>query len=168
LAFTTALAQQSPGYVQKEHVLNGGGRPLGGSTASSASFRITLDALGEAVTGSVPSSASFRVQSGFVEGYRPPTEVLGLFFSGKTTLKWQAEASAGEYELYRGPVASLPGTFGACIQSGVSGVSVSEPSVPSGGSSYFYLVTVRNRLREEGTKGHRSSGAERPNPAPCP
>ncbi len=30
------------------------------------------------------------------------------------------------------------------------------------------LVTARNRLGEEGTRGFRSSGAERPGLSPCP
>ena len=30
------------------------------------------------------------------------------------------------------------------------------------------LVTARNRLTEEGTKGFTSAGAQRSNPAPCP
>ena len=39
--------------------------------------------------------------------------------------------------------------------------------VPAG-NGYFYLVTARNRLWEEGTKGSSSAGAQRANPAPCP
>ncbi|RMF71809.1 MAG: hypothetical protein D6738_13060, partial [Acidobacteria bacterium] len=44
-----ATAQQSASYRMDEHVLNQGGRPAGGVTASSASYRVSLDSLGEAL-----------------------------------------------------------------------------------------------------------------------
>ncbi|PYT33187.1 MAG: hypothetical protein DMF52_16120 [Acidobacteria bacterium] len=42
----------------------------------------------------------------------------------------------------------------------------SDPTIPPQG--FFYLITSRNRLDEEGIKGHASSGVERANPLPCP
>ena len=168
LACTGAFSQQSPSYTLRESQLNAGGNPAGGVHASSSSYRITIDALGEGLLGPAPGSASFRVDGGFARTYRPPSEVMGLSFAGKTTLTWAADPSAGAYELYRGLVSTLPGAYGSCLHNAIAGLSASDPASPPGGASYFYLVTARNRLREEGTKGHRSSGAERPNPAPCP
>ena len=49
----------------------------------------------------------------------------------------------------------------------VLGISVVDDPVVAG-ACLFYLVTARNRLGEEGTKGYRSPGIERPNDAPCP
>jgi hypothetical protein len=46
--------------------------------------------------------------------------------------------------------------------------TTTDPDVPSVTTGYFYLVTADNRLDEEGTKGFRSNGTERGNPAPCP
>jgi hypothetical protein len=168
LAGTGVRAQQSPSYTLGESRLNSGGDPAGGGVASSSSYRITLDALGGGLLGPTPASASFRVDGGFARTYRPPSEVKGLSFASKTTLTWTADLSAGAYEIYRNLVSTLPGSYGSCIQAGIAGLSASDPAPPPGGAAYFYLVTARNRLSEEGTKGYRSSGAERPNPAPCP
>jgi hypothetical protein len=168
LASAGAQAQQSSSYTLRESLFNAGGNPTGGVHASSASYHLTIDALGEGLLGPAPGSASFRVDGGFARTYRPPSEVMGLSFAGKTTLTWTADPAAGAYELYRGLVSTLPGPYGSCIHNAIAGLSASDLASPPGGASYFYLVTVRNRLREEGTKGHRSSGAERPNPAPCP
>src|SRR5262249_8415509 len=98
--------------------------------------------------------------------YAPPREVGGLRFTGATTLQWNADPSADRYEVYR--ATSLPGTFGTCFASDLAAPTATEASTPSSGSTYFYMVTERNRLREEGTKGLTSSGAERSNSSPCP
>jgi hypothetical protein len=167
---TLALGQQSPNYKLGESTLNNGGNPQAGSFASSASYRITLDALGDGVAGSNQSSVSFRLDSGFVAAYPPPREVLGFRFTppGRSSLAWDPERSAGTYNVYRALVSTLPGTFGACFQSAIGGVSTTDSASPSSGAAYFYLVTAKNRLAEEGTKGYRSSGVERSNAAPCP
>jgi hypothetical protein len=165
-----ALAQQSPSYKLQESTFNNGGDPAGGAFASSAGYRIKLDALGGGVLGTGLSSGSFRMDGGFVAAYPPPTEVLALRFDppGKSSLSWNPERSAGSYNLYRAGVSTLPGTFGACFQSGIAGASATDAAVPAAGAGTFYLVTVRNRLAEEGTKGYRSNGVERTNAAPCP
>ena len=165
-----AWAQQSPSYKLQESVLNNGGNPSAGGFASSSSYRITLDALGEGVLGTGLSSGSFRMDGGFVGAYPPPTEVLGFRFDppGKSTLAWNPERSAGTYNVYRAAVSTLPGTFGNCFQSGVGGTAATDAAAPGAGAGTFYLVTARNRLSEEGTKGHRSNGVERSNGAPCP
>ena len=170
LLATLALGQQSPSYKLSESTLNNGGDPRAGSFASSASYRIKLDALGQGIVGANLSGLSFRLDSGFVAAYPPPGEVLGLRFTppGHSTLAWDPERSAGSFNVYRALVSTLPGTFGACLQSGIGGASTTDSGNPSSGAAYFYLVTAKNRLAEEGTKGYRSSGIERSNAAPCP
>lgn len=168
LPASLALAQQSASYRLQESVLNNGGDPAGGLFASSSSYRIKLDALGEGVVGQALASGSYRMDSGFPGAYPPPAEVLGLGFVSKTSLSWYPEKSVGAYSLYRSLLSALPGSFGTCLQTNLTNPSTTDPATPPTGAGYFYLVTARNRLREEGTKGYRSSGSERPNVAPCP
>lgn len=167
-----AFAQQSPSYKLEEYVFNSGGDPTGGAFASSASYRIKLDAVGEGVIGPGLGSASFRMDGGFAGAYPPPGEVLSLFFPNKSSLAWSPERSVGTYDLYRDLVSTLPGSFGSCSQSAIGGTSATDASNPATHASYFYLVTAKNRLAEEGTKGYSrfpvSGAVERPNPAPCP
>jgi hypothetical protein len=163
-----AIAQTSASYKLTEFALNGGGRPVGGSSASSASYRIKLDAIGDAVAATGLSSASHHVDDGLVSAYRPPGEVRNSRWTGKTILSWDPEASVGTYEVYRDVLSSLPGGVGACFQSPLLAETATDAASPAAGASWFYLVTARNRLGEEGTKGPRSSGVERPNTSPCP
>jgi len=164
-----AMAQQSANYDLREHVLNTGGNPAGGTSLSSASYRISVDAIGDGLAGTSLTSSSFRADSGFVTAYPPPAEVADLRFVGRTLIQWRAEKSAGVYGLYRGSVSTLPVlAYGSCLQSGIVGESATDLTSPPAANAYFYLVTVRNRLHEEGTKGRDSSGSPRPNPAPCP
>ena len=74
----------------------------------------------------------------------------------------------GTYNLYRQTLVSLPGTFGSCYQAALVGPQFGETEVSAQGSGWLYLVTAENRLREEGTKGRTSSGAERSNLSACP
>ena len=164
-----ALAQTSASYKLQESVLNAGGVPTNGSVLSSAGFRIRLDSIGEGLVRVGMLSTSFRMDGGFVDVYRPPGEVLSLrCLSDKQTLQWSPEVSAGTYAVYRSTLGSLPGTFGDCLPPTVSGASASDTGIPSVDTGYFYLVTARNRLGEEGTKGSQSNGTPRPNPASCP
>lgn len=170
-AATAALAQQSSGYVQDEHVLNSGGDPAGGAGLSSPSYRIGLDAIGDAVGLTPMQSPGFQLGGGFVPAYLPPGEVLGLRVQRPgTTLTWLPEPSTGTYSVYRGLVSELPLLeYGSCLAHGMTlpGGADATPDPPPG-QAYFYLVTAENRIAEEGTKGSASSGAPRPNPAPCP
>lgn len=168
LAGSLAHAQTSASYQLTESVVNSGGDPRDGSRASSASFHLTLDAIGEAVSGGAPSSASFRVGAGFVGDYPPPGEVGSVVFSDKATLSWSPEPSVGTYAVYRDGLASLPGGFGSCFASGSSSEEAVDPGMPASGQGWYYVVTARNRLGEEGTKGFETTGAERGNAAPCP
>ena len=165
---SVALAQESASYRLKEHVLNAGGNPSGGAVLVSASFHVKLDAIGEGVSGSSLSSAFYLMDGGFVPAYPPPGEVTNLRFSNRTTLLWNPEKSVGDYDLYRALLSTLPGSFGGCLQHDIPTETVADAGTHAAGTGYFYLVTAENRLDEEGTKGFRSTGTERGNPAPCP
>jgi hypothetical protein len=165
---TIVLAQTSASYKLTESTLNDGGRPANGSIASSASYRIRLDAVGSAVGMTGLSSASQHMDGGFVADYPPPGEVSNERWTSKTALSWDPEKSVGAYEVYRDLLSALPGSFGTCFQSALSSEAATDAANPAVGTAWFYLVTARNRLGEEGTLGFRSSGAERSNTSPCP
>ena len=161
-------AQTSPSHRLVEHSFNAGGDPMNGAFASSASFRIKLDALGDPLAARTSGSPSHHLDSGFVAAYPPPGEVRNGRFTSKTTLVWDADRAVGSYNVYRDTLSSLPGSFGACFQPGVSTEAAIVAASPALGTGWFYLVTAANLLGEEGTKGSRSNGTERPNAAPCP
>jgi hypothetical protein len=169
VAGAPALAQQSASYRLSESAVNAGGRPQNGTIASSAGYRVTLDAIGDPVASGTPASASYRLGSGFVAWFPPPGEANGLRFVDRTTLRWDPDSSTGVYNLYRDFVSALAGGgTGTCFVNGLAAEQASDVGSPGTGRGFFYLVTAKNRLAEEGTKGNRSSGTERPNPAPCP
>ena len=161
------LAQQSASYRMDEHVLNLAGRPDDGVTASSGSYRITLDSFGEATVRTGLTSPSFRMDASFAGAYPPPGEVTGLRLVDHVTLTWNAERSVGTYAVYRDALGTLPGGYGVCWQEGLTDETTTDSSTPAAGTGWFYLVTADNRLREEGTKGRDSAGAERGGQA-CP
>jgi hypothetical protein len=164
-----ALAQTSASYKLKEYTFNNGGDPANGSFASSVSYRIKLDAIGDAIVTTGLSSASQHMDGGFVGDYPPPGEVKGDVFTNKTTLAWSPEKSVGTYDVYRAAISSLPGlAYGTCFQNGITTETATDTATPSAGQGYFYLITARNRLGEIGTKGYSTSGMERANAAPCP
>jgi len=51
--------------------------------------------------------------------------------------------------------------YGTCEQQDLKTTTATDSSIPTAGNTLFYLVTVKNRLQEEGTKGSRSDGTER-------
>jgi hypothetical protein len=164
-----ALAQTSASYHLNEHIFNAGGQPANGTVSTSASFHLKLDAIGDAAVVSAMTSASFHSSGGFVGDYPPPGEVSGLTFTSLSSMVWNPEKSVGYYELYRDSLTSLSsGGTGTCFLSALTTESASDETVPWLGDGRVYLVTARNLLTEEGTKGYRSSGAQRPNPLPCP
>lgn len=150
-----AAAQSSASFKLDEHTFNAGGDPAAGVVPASASFRITLDSVGDAVSAAGLGSPSFNMDGGPVPAYPPPGEVTGLRFPvGKQGLWWDAEKSAGTYNLYRALLTNLAGGgFGKCEQQDITGETTLVAEVPPVNDGYFYLVTVRNRLAEEGTKG---------------
>ena len=165
---TIATAQTSASYKLVESTFNNGGDPANGAFAASASYRIKLDAIGDAITMTGLSSASHGMDGGFVSAYPPPGEVRADRWTSKTTQSWDPEKSVGAYQVYRDLLSALPGSFGACLQSSLPAETATDAAIPAAGTAWFYLVTARNRLGEEGSKGFRSSGVERPNPSPCP
>ena len=163
------FAQTSASYKLREYTFNNGGDPANGSFASSASYRIKLDAVGDAiVTGVTMASASQHLEAGFVGDYPPPGEVRNDRFTNRTTFVWDPEKSIGTYGVYRNALSTLPGNFGTCFQSPIASETITDATNPAAGTGWFYLVTARNRLGEEGTKGFSSSGVERANSVPCP
>jgi hypothetical protein len=162
LATSAAAAQESAGFDFEEHALNGGGSPIGGKNLTSTRYRITLSALGDAVRTGELRSDRYQMSGGHVSAYGPPGEVADLEFIDRDTLAWSAERSAASYHLYRAGFDTLAcSTYGACLDSGISGSSTDDGALPPPTTGYFYLVTAENRLGEEGTKGYRSDGAER-------
>ncbi len=161
LVASPALAQTSAGFDVSEHAFNAGGHPSAGVTLSSASYRITLDAIGDTVAGRQPASDSYRVETGFIAAYPPPGEVQGLDWIDPSTLVWNPERSVGNYNLYRDSVGNLPGAgYGICAQQQIPGETTQDTAPVAANSGRFYLVTAENRLAEEGTKG-ASGGVER-------
>ena len=160
--FFPVPAQQSASYAVESAATNSGGHPTQGVEMTSGSFRVSLDAIGDAVLVSDIASASLLSGSGFVGRYPPPGQVGGLFFTDNQTLNWSAERSAGTYNVYRETISQLTGLqFGTCRQQGLAGVSATDTDAVPAGDGYVYLVTVRNRLNEDGTKGFQSNGSER-------
>ena len=137
--------------------------------SGSASYRLSLDSIGEALARQGLSGASIHLDGGFVGAYPPAGEVQGLeFLADQQTLIWSREPASTAYNLYAGPLPGLPGTYGVCAVSRVAANSWADPSVPPPGAGRFYLVTGENRLWEEGTKGYTSAGQPRGNTAACP
>ena len=166
---TPAAAQESASFRLKEHTLNAGGHPAGGKVMASTSFRVSYDAIGAPIVGWGLAGPSFHMDASFGAAYPPPGEVADVRFADGDTLRWDPERSAGRYGVYRDLVSGLPGlAYGQCLQGGLADATVDDPSLPPARNAYFYLVTARNRLGEEGTKGQDSSGGERANDAPCP
>lgn len=164
-----AIAQTSASFILQEHALNAGGRPVGGAVASSSSFRVTLDAIGDAALGTGLASTSFRLSGGFAGPRRPPGEVRGLLaLADKQTFQWSYEPGSAAYNVYRNGLTALPGSFGTCAASRISLNAWTNADVPAAGAGLFYLVTGENLLWEEGTLGEKSDGGARPNTTPCP
>lgn len=163
-------AQQSVSYTLTESVFNQGGHPADGVVPVSASYRLTLDSIGDGATGVALTSASFRLDGGFIAAYPPPSEVYDLrLLADRATIVWSPEASIGSYNLYRDLLSDLSGLdYGRCEQQGIQDEMTGDPSSPPPADGYFYLVTAENRLGEEGTMGRNSSGGDRPNNDPCP
>jgi len=161
-------AQTSTSYRISDHALNSGGLPSGGTTAASASFRVTLSSIGDGLVQPGLASASYQMDSNFASCYPPPGETTGLLFTDATTLTWDPEPSVGFYNLYRADLASLSaGGYGACLQPDVPGATTTDSQPLATGAAFFYLVTAENRLGEEGIKGSDSTGMTRGGNA-CP
>jgi hypothetical protein len=164
-----ALAQTSASYQITESAINCGGDPQNGVVLTSPSFKVTLDAIGDAIAGGTLASTSFSTDVGLPPSVKPPGEVREVQFSTPTTLTWHAEPSVGTYRLYRGLLSDLPTSYGICLSpGGLIGPEATDGENPSPGQCFVYLATARNRLNEEGTLGNDSAGIPRPNSSPCP
>lgn len=174
-----ALGQSSASYNVSDHAFNEGGRPETGTILASASYRISLDAIGDGARGEGLGSASYRLDGSFVTGYSPPGEVIDLkLLPDHQTLEWSPEWSVGVYNVYRGlalpdpswggPTPGYGNGFDCDIDPWTNGETTQDTWVPSPGSGGYYLVTAENRLGEEGTMGSTGSGDERRPTTPCP
>jgi len=166
-----ALGQQSANFKVKASVFNAGGNPRSGSVLSSASFRITVDALGGSVTPEMMSGPSFQIDGGFVLQFRKPEEVTELLFLTKQAMMWDAaeKSVSPTYNLYRALITTLPSlTYGSCEQQGLGSPTTTDPDEPSPGDGYFYLVTAENCIGIEGTKGFQDDGLTERQGTVCP
>jgi hypothetical protein len=161
-------AQESAHFRLHEAVFNAAGHPAQALTMTSGSWRLSLDALGDGLADASLSSPSFTLGAGMIASHPAPGEVGLLRYLDQQRLAWTGAPSAGDYDLYRGVLARPQIDFGTCLQSGIVGTTATDPAVPPTLTGWFYLVTVRNDLGEEGTLGHTSAGSVRPNTAPCP
>jgi hypothetical protein len=163
-----ALAQQSAHYRLSESSLNGGGHPAEGVALASTAFRMRVDVVGQGLVAVGSSSMSLRADQGFAAAYPMPGEARGLRFDDRQTLRWDAERSAGTYDLYRDAIESLSAGAGSCRASGIRTAEFVDAEEPPAVDGFFYLVTAENRLGDEGSKGNDAWGDPRPNPSPCP
>jgi hypothetical protein len=170
VAGSPAPAQESASFDQREHVMHAGGRPSQGTIATSASFRVTLDAVGSPAGSRVALiGATFRSTAGFVAGLVPSWEVDNLQFLDVDSLVWSPSSGVGDYAIYRGTLSALGGaTWGACLSFGSAIPEASDATPVPPGTAFGYLVAARNRLREEATLGSTSSGARRLASTSCP
>ena len=164
-----AAAQQSASFALSEHAFTAGGCPQDGSPLTSPGFHVGLCALGETAAAPELAGGGFALEGGFVAPYPPPGSVRNLRFLSEDQLAWDPEESAGSYNLYQGTLSSPfdPG-YGACLGGGIPTANTVVGTDPAPGTGVFLIVTVRNRLNDEGTKGPDSAGSARPNPTPCP
>ena len=151
-----ALAQTSTSYDLEENSFNSGGNPADGVTASSASFQLSLDAIGD-ISAHGLSSTSFMLDAGWLGAYPPALEVTNLVFTSVTDFEWNPFPGIGTYNVYRGVIGGFDPSYGACSQTGLTANSASDGD-PITSPGFFYLVTTENRLAEEGTKGSNDLG----------
>ncbi len=168
LAVNLTPGQESSSFKLIEHTFNAGGHPEAGVVATSSSFRVTLDAIDEGLAGTALTSASFLMDSGFTASFPPPGEVENLRFISEITMIWDADSSMGDYALYRGTVPGITPGYGACLLPTPASETATDLTLPTAGQALAYIITSRNRLLEEGTKGFTSAGLPRSNSAPCP
>ena len=157
-----AWAQQSASFDLGVHSINQGGTPLGASSPSSAGYRLSAAAIGDAAGAAGLSSASFSMNPGIVALVGPPGEVMQLMFTDAENLVWNPAKVAKFYNLYRDLVSNVMGLgYGNCEEQKITDETTEDSDIPPGGDGYFYLVTVENAIGEEGTKGNRSDTTNR-------
>lgn len=100
----------------------------------------------------------------------PPYSAIPLRFETKTRLTWQHPSASGAitFNVYSGNLSILgSGSWGTCLQPGLSNSQALILGQPASGTGKFYLVTGENSAGE-GPLGQTSAGAPRVNSAPCP
>ncbi len=157
LLATPLAAQQSANYKLSDHTFNAGGHPEGGTVLTSASYTVSLDSVGDGVVGPGLGSLSYYMDGSFGACYPPPGEVRGLNFTDGQTMAWDPEKSVGVYNLYRDTLSNVIGG-GTCLQQNISDETATDSDPVPVDDGFFYLVTAKNRLGEEGTKGVGRSG----------
>lgn len=162
-ALTGVHAQSSSSFQISNAVVNAGGHPQQGQKMQSATYQVSLDAIGDAVRNG--ASATYVSGSGFVGRYRPPGELGNLRFNAKINLLWDYDRGLTKSNLYRGTSAA---GAAACYQPNLPGNSFLEPTSPSVDTGWYYLVGSKNLLGEEGPLGTGPGGAPRAPVAPCP
>ncbi len=98
-----------------------------------------------------------------------PASAEPLRFFSPSDLRWEpAEPSRSErFNLYRGLDSGLPlGNYGTCVGNGLEVPRATVAFNPPVGKVWTFLVAGENDYGE-GTLGQTSTGAERPNGAPC-
>ncbi len=100
-----------------------------------------------------------------------PAEVAQLTLSGPAgqpaTLSWTAAARADAYDLSRGLLDGLPGSYGACLAPLLPGLSHVDADLPPAGGGFLYLVRGHDTgCGGGGPTGYDSAGS--PRPSPCP
>jgi len=149
----------APAFKIDSSVFNAGGHPDDATILTSSNFQMSLDALGDAAGAVALGSASWRMEAGLTPGYGPPGEVMNLRFDDATTLRWDAEPTAGLYNLYDADT---------CVPPALTQTMTTIAADPAPGEMFLFLVTAENGLGEEGTRGYKSDHSERLNPTPCP
>lgn len=96
-----------------------------------------------------------------------PPEVTGLEFpTNKSDLIWDDVTPGQPYNVYRGLVTGLPGSYGNCLLQNLPGPAGSDAALPLPGQVLTYLAVAVDGVTES-TLGQRSDGTTRLNLSPC-
>ncbi len=151
-------AQTSKSFRLEDYTFDAGGSPYMSSTLGSASFGMAMVSIGDGIAATGLTSSSYGLDAGFDVAFVSPGEVSHLLLTDKQTLVWDAERSAGTYNLYRD---DSSGGYGNCTQQGIATTMTTDAAIPTTDNAFYYLVTATNRLALEGTKGFQGNNAER-------
>ncbi|HEV8199456.1 MAG TPA: S8 family serine peptidase [Candidatus Polarisedimenticolia bacterium] len=90
------------------------------------------------------------------------------------SFSWGDDPAMLSWNVYRGTIPRVSASdFGTCFASGLASPSFTDVALPNEGEAFFYSITgvyfnVTTGLPVEGSLGTDTSGALRPNNAPCP